>query len=349
MRATTERMALLETLGKVKSAVPGKHLVPVVASVLVRADGGQITLVGTNLEVALTASCKATVGLQGAVAVRPKDLEAFLKAAKADTVTLSTKGNTLRIEAGASAATLEGYAAEDYPAVPGVKGHEVLVAGLASALAQVSYAMAQETFRPVLAGVCLSADKGKMTVVAADGFRLAETTVKSRGPLDRTVVPTKVVGLVEKLMPDKISLYRDEKNISFIGDGLVLTAMIIQGEYPNYKQVIPKNGSPMTVDSTTLMDALRMVAITLPDNNAIQLQTKGSNLLVSTKNSGKGETEVKVPARGKVKIAFDARYLKDLLARTSGPMTLRTKNAQSPGVVKQNGTLHVLMPMNVEW
>jgi len=342
-------MTLLETLGKVKSAVPGKHLVPVAASVLIRAAGEQITLVGTNLEVALIASCKATVSRRGAVAVRPKELETFLKAAKADTVTLSTKGNTLRIEAGASSTTLEGYAAEDFPSVPGVKGKPVPVTGLASALKQVSYAMAKDGCRPVLNGVCLTADKGKLAVVAADGFRLAETTVKSRGPLDRTVVPEKAVGIIERLMPDKISLYRDEKNISFVGDGLVLTAMITQGEYPNYKQVIPKGGSPMTVDSTALMDAFKTVAVTLPDNNAIRLETKGGKLIVSTKDSGKRETVVKVPAKGKVKIAFDARYLKDLLARVSGPMVLRTTTAQSPGVVKQNGTIHVVMPMFVEW
>jgi DNA polymerase III subunit beta len=159
--------------------------------------------------------------------------------------------------------------------------------------------MAKDDCRPVLAGICLSADKGKMTLVAAsDGFRLAETTAKSRGPLDQTVVPSKAVGIIEKLMPGKVSIYRDEKNISFIGDGLVLTAMITQGQYPNYKQVIPKNGSPLTVDSSALKDALSLVAITLPNNNAVRLRTKGSNLIVSTKNDEKGETEAKVPAKG---------------------------------------------------
>ncbi|MFO7774130.1 MAG: DNA polymerase III subunit beta [Dehalococcoidia bacterium] len=350
MRATTQRMALLETLGKVKSAVPGKHLLPVCTSVLIRAGGGEVTLVGTDLDVMLTASCKATVTRQGAVAVPPRALEAFLKGTKADTVALSLVNKKfLKIEAEATT-TLEGFEAENFPPALGVEGKAAEVTGLASALKGISYAMAKEDVsRPVLTGVCFTPDKGRIALAASDGFRLAETSVKVKGQLAQTIVPGKAVQLIEKLMPGKVSIHRDEKYISFIGDGLVLTTMFTYGTYPNYKQVIPKNGSPLTVDSAALKDALSLAAITLPDNNAVRLRTKGSNLVVSTKNDEKGETEAKVPAKGRVKIAFDARYFKDVLARASGPITLRTKNAQSPGVVKQNGTVHVLMPMHVEW
>ena len=356
MRATTQRGALLETLGKVKSAVPAKHPLPICTSVLIRAGGGQVMLTGTDLEVGLTASCKATVTRQGAVSVSPRSLEAFLKVVKAETVTLSLVGkNHLKIEAGATT-TLEGYEAEDFPPVPGVRGKAVEVTGLASALKQISYAMAKDDVRPVLNGVCLTPDGGAVLLAAADGFRLAETKVKAKGQLEQTVMPSKAVKLIEKLMPGKVSIHKAKPKqpagnptISFVGEGLVLTANATAGSYPNYKQVIPKNGSPVTVDSKALRDALDVVSITLPDNNAVRFQTRGGNLVVSAKNADKGETEVKVPAKGKVKIAFEANYLKDLLTRTSGPITLRTRDAQSPGVVKQNGTIHVLMPMSVQW
>ena len=356
MRATTQRGALLETLGKVKSAVAAKHTVPVCGAVLIRAGGGQVTLTGTNLEVALTASCKAIVTRQGAVAVLPKTLEAFLKAVKVETITLSLVGkNHLKIEAGATT-TLEGFEAEDFPLVPGVKGKAVEVTGLASALKQISYATSKDEARPVLNGVCFTPDNGRIALAAADGFRLAETTVKAKGQLEQTIVPARAVQLVEKLMPGKVSIHRkkDEQSaeyphISFVGDGLVLTAMVTKGIYPSYKQVIPKGGSLLTMDKGALKDALDMVSVTLPDNNIVRLRTRGSNLVVSTKNEEKGETEVKVPAKGKAKIAFDIRYLRDILARTNGQTILRTRNAQSPGVVKQNGTIHVIMPMFVEW
>jgi len=356
MRATTKRGALLETLGKVKSAVAAKHTLKVLSAILIRAGGGQLTLTATNLEVSLTAFCKATVTRQGAIAVLPKTLEAFLKAVKSETVTLSLVNNKLlRVEAGA-VTTLEGFEAQEFPDVPGVKGKAVEVRGLADALKQISYAMAKDDGRPVLAGVFFRPNDGNLVLAASDGLRLAETKVKAKGCVEETVVPAKAVQLVEKLMPGKVSVHRAKEprpnhrgTISFVGDGLVLTAMVIEGTYPNYEQVIPKNGSPLVVDSKALRDALDTVSITLPDNNAVRLQSGRGKLIVSTKDDEKGQTEIKVPAKGKAMIAFNIHFLKDVLAKTSGKVTLRTSAKESPGVVRQNGTIHVLMPMFVEW
>ena len=356
MRATTQCGALLETLGKVKSAVAVRHTIPVCGAVLIRAGGGQITLTGTNLEVALTASCKATVTRQGAVAVLPKTLEAFLKAVKAETVTLSLVGKThLKVEAGAIT-TLEGFEAKEFPEVHGVRGKAVKVTGLANALKQISYAMAKEDGRPALAGVHFTPENGTVVLAAADSFRLAETKVKAKGQFEQTIVPAMAVQLIEKLMPGKVSIHRQKDgkptgypHISFVGDGLVLTAMVVQATYPNYKQVIPKGGSLLTVDKGALKNALDVVSITLPDNDAVRLHTRGGNLVVSTKDEDRGETEIKVPAKGKAKIAFNIHCLRDMIAKTSGQTILRIKNAQTPGVAKQNGTIHVLMPMFVQW
>jgi len=356
MRATTQRGALLETLGKVKSAVAARHTLPILGSILINASGGQLIITGTDLEVALTASCKANVTRRGAIAVLPKTLEAFLKAVKADTVTLSLVSKVrLKVEAGAIT-TIDGFEAKEFPEVPSVRGKPIEVAGLANGLKQVSYAMAGDEARPALTGVSFASENGAMFLAASDGFRLAETKVKAKGQIEQTIVPAKAVQLIEKLMPDKVSIHRTKARsqgkrptISFVGDGLVLTAMAIQAQYPNYKQVIPKNGSPLTVDNKALKDALDITSITLPDNEAVRLQTRGSNLIVSTKDTNKGETEVKVPAKGKAKTTFNARFLKDLLRKTDSPLKLRISSPQSPGVVRQNGTIHVLMPMFVEW
>lgn len=356
MRATTQRGALLETLGKVKSAVAVKHTLPVLGAVLIQAGGGQVTLSGTNLEVALTASCKANVSRQGAIAVLPKTLEAFLKAVKAETVTLSRVGKSrLKVEAGA-ATTLEGFEAKEFPKVQGVRGKAVVVTGLANALKQISYAMAKEDGRPVLNGVHFAPESGAVVLAASDGLRLAETKVKAKGQFEQTIVPARAVQLIEKLMPGKVSVHRAKNgkstrypHISFVGEGLVLTAMIIQGTFPNYKQVIPKGGSLLTVDKGALRNALDVVSITLPNNDIVRFQTRGGNLVVSTKDEDRGETEIKVPAKGKAKIAFNMRYFRDIIAKASEQVILRIRDAQTPGVVKQNGTIHVLTPMSVQW
>ena len=354
MRATTQKGALLETLGKVKPAVAAKNRLPIIQNILIRAGGGRLTLTGTDLEVSLTASCKASVSRQGVIAVLPKTLEAFLKTVKSETVTLSlVNGNSLRVEAGA-VTTIEGQEAKEFPDIAGVRGKPVLVTGLANGLKQISYAMAKvEGSKPVLAGVFFHPNGGNLVLAAADGHRLAETKVKANGRVEEAVVPAKAVQLVQKLMPGKVSVHsakpreNQRPSISFVGNGVVLTSMVIVGTYPKYEQVIPKNGSPLRVDGKVLRDALATVSITLPDNKAVRLQTVRGKLLVSTKNEG-SETEVKVPAKGKATVAFNMAYLKDVLANTTSPIILRTTNAQSPGVVRQNGTIHVMMPMFVE-
>ena len=354
MRATTQREALLQTLSKVKSAVATKSTLPVLGNILVRAGGGELTLTATDLEVALTASCKANVTRQGAIAVLPKTLEAFLKAVKENTVTLSLVDKThLKVEAGAIT-TLEGFEAQDYPKVPGVKGKAVVVTGLADALKQISYAMARDEARPALTGVHFASENGTMVLAASDGFRLAETKVKSKEQIEPTIVPAKAIQLVERLMPGKVSIHRVKESktrpsISFVGEGLIITALVIVSKFPDYKHIIPKNGSPLTIEKKALQSALDVVKITLPDNNAVRLQTRSGKLIVSTNSEGKGNTEVKVPAKGKAMIAFDINYLKDLIAKTNDKIILRTSGTQNPVAIRQNGTVHVLMPMSVQW
>jgi len=350
MRATTQRGLLLETLGKVKPAVGAKSALPVCASILIRAGGGRLALVATNLEVALTASCKATIGRQGAVAIPASLLEGFLRASKADKIVLSLASpSSLAIEGGGATTVLRGFEAKDFPPIPGVSGLPTVVTGLANALKEVSYAMAKEDSRPVLAGVSFTLKDGKMELAAADGFRLALTTVKARGTLGQVIVPSKAICLIQKLMPGKVSIHKGGDKLAFIGEGLVLTTHAVQGSFPNYENIIPKNGQPVTADSQGLRDALDAVSVTLNDAGIVRLEKKGTKLVVSTENEELGKTEVKLPAKGHGKIAFSALYLKELLARIEGRISLRITDVATPGVVKQGRTLHVLMPMFVQW
>jgi len=351
MRATTQRMALLETLGKVKSVVPSRSVVPICSSILIRADGGVITLTGTDLEVSVSGNCKASISKAGAVCASPKQLESFLRGISAKTVTLSSVGKaSLKVEADNATTVIEGFEAKEFPPVAGVKGKGLEVANLGKALKDTSYAMAKDDTRPVLNGLCFTPiDKG-VELAAADGYRLAKTTVKAKGSLaGQVIIPSKAAQLLEKLMLGKVTIHPGQEDIAFVGDGLALVAKTIQGTYPNYNQVIPKNGSPLTVDRKQLQDALKVIMGMKDAHDRVFLRTRGKALIASRKDEEGGRTEFRVPAKGKVKIAFKGKQLKDLLARVDGQFTLRTTTSQSPGVVKNNGTIHVLMPLNIEW
>jgi len=138
------------------------------------------------------------------------------------------------------------------------------------------------------------------------------------------------------------------ETVSFEAAGIVLVASPIQSTYPNYPQLIPATKTGVTVDRAAVLEALKVIAGIKAENGIVRLQTKGKNLLVWAKGDA-GRTEVKVPARGKAHIAFNLLYLRDMIQKVGSKVTLRTKSPSEPGVVKQNGTTHVLMPMFVQW
>jgi DNA polymerase III subunit beta len=350
MKCYVQRRELLETLSRVKPAVAVRATLPVCQSILLRAVSGQIWLTATNLEVALSASCKALVKRQGAVAIPPSLLEGFLKVSKTEEIILSLASqNSLGIEAGEAKTVLHGFEAKDFPPVPKVIGLPTVVTGLASALKEISYAMAKEESRPVLTGVWFTPKDGKIELACADGFRLAVTTVKAKGTIDQMIVPGKAIWLIQQLMLGKVSIEKEKAVIKFISDGLILTTPAVQGTHPNYDQLIPRHGKPVTLDSQALRDALGMVLPTLGSSDIVRLQKKKANLIVSTQDEGLGETSVKVPAKGKGKIAFNHTYLKEMVARLEGKISLRITDPATPGLIKDGKTIHVLMPMFVQW
>ncbi|MFH1485829.1 MAG: DNA polymerase III subunit beta [Chloroflexota bacterium] len=242
----------------------------------------------------------------------------------------------------------------------------MVVHNLAHALAEVDYATLHNDTNPILEGICFRpAKKGKATeLVASDSFRLAITTIKPRGTLKEMVVDTKALKLVKQLMLGTITIRQKEEKqkagdgqkastaitlASFESGGLVLTVKPILGTFPNYSQVIPKTNRLLVVERKALAEAVRVVMAIKPGNKQVRLQTKGQNLIVSSQD-GESRSEVKVPAKGKVQIAFDAKCLGDLLHQVDGDkLALRTTTSAAPAVVRQNGTLHVLMPLFVQW
>jgi DNA polymerase-3 subunit beta len=351
MRATVKRNELLDAVSKAKLASSRKATLPILASVLVWAGGGQVIVTGSDLETTLSAGCKASVSRKGAVCVDPTPLEKFLKAVKEDSIIVSQVGKaSLKLELAKGAYTvIEGFDAKDYPEVKAASGKPVTFTGLADAIKQVFYAVATEEARPVLNGIYFRPNGGNVHLVAADGFRLAETKVKCSGKIDEVIVPAATADLVRKLIPGKVLVTRSRGRITFRANGYIISGAEIVGKFPDYEQVIPKNGSPLTVDKKELKRALDIVSITAGNANPVKLFTKRGKLIVSTED-GESRTEVTVPAKGKTQIAFNIKYLADVLKMSSGDkFTLRTTVPSSPGCMRDNGTVHVLMPMFAQW
>lgn len=367
MRARVERGALLELLAKVKSAVPSRTSLPVCSSILLKAGQGKLTATANNLDAALTGNCEAAVAKGGAVCTQPRSLESFLKAVDADNVALATTGkDTLKVEASQISTTIRGFEAQDFPPNPLLNGRAKAseITGLRQALDEVDYAMANDDTRPVLNSICLRPVNGKIELAASDGLRLAVTALKVKGTLPEVVIPSTAVKLLKRLMPEKVTARVYERKlkpvregeqpevrrtVAFEANGLTLMVNPIESSYPEYTHIIPKNGAMLKADAGELRKALKVVSAVKVETNVLRLQTKGKALTLSVEDGDKGRTEARVASHGRVKIAFNKSYFRDLLERLEGQMVLRTNGPQAPVVAKQNGTIHVLMPMFVQW
>ena len=193
MKATVERKEFLVLLDKLLLVVPARTVVPICTCVVLKAQKDRIVGVANNLEVAVSATCPATILATGEVCVEARTLANFVRGIKAKAMTLSTskKAPGLQVEADNVSTSFDTQKVEDFPPVPEIpKGPILKVEGLAQALAKVEFAAATDNTRPVLNAVCLTPKKGgKVELVAADGFRLNITTAKASGKFQGHVIP----------------------------------------------------------------------------------------------------------------------------------------------------------------
>lgn|GEM_PF-1911612 len=384
MKVTTARRDLLELLGKLQPVAKSRHLLPILSHYLVETDknGKEVKATASNLEVFLSGKCKAKVAEKGAI-LMPLSIMDFLKATKAEQVTVcgirtgkkvmvyeSPKEGeaekpkcrmayswSVKVEANGVTNTLSSENPEDFPPVRAAGGKKVEIANLEKSLKQVSHAIATEDTRPVLACACLTSKKGSVELAAADGFRLAVTNASAKGKLaEQVLISLRAIKLIEKLCPGKVTMQVSPKPetpgsqwATFESNGLVLTALVTKGTFPNYAQLIPNKGHYLTVATKDLKEAVMMAGITANKGSGIiRLQAGKKGLLVSARNEDE-VTESMIPVQGKIKAAFHYKYLMDILNRVGERFTIRTTTPSAPGVVKANGTTHVVMPMDVQW
>lgn len=351
MKCTTNRQELLSLLGKLESVAKGRHSLPVLGSILLKAEKGKITALVNDLEVILTGAVKAKIFSPGEVCV-PLSLLSLLRATKANDVTLTLKNkDTIKVEIGNVTSTLEGIDASEFPDsfVP-LKGKGVVVEDILYGLGQIAYAMAKECSRPVLNGVCLFPKKGSIELVAADGFKLGTTTLKAKGKLPSpTILPYMAVMAIQRLVKGVVTIRVHEtehtRKVSFQSDGITVCTTAITGEYPNYKQLIFKGGKSLKVDREDLAQAIKICCHDKLDKNPIiRLRSKRGALIVSNK-----ETKTEIPAQGYAKYAYDGYQLMTVVSLLGKVVELRQKSPSNAGMFKSNGTTHLLMPKFVQW
>ena len=365
METRVARKDLLAELIPMQGVVERKSTIPVLSHILLRAEGGELHLAATDLDVSLTASCEAEIQGDGAIAVQARKFIEIMRAASGDEVHLLLENeNQLRIEVGRSRFKINGLSAEDFPTLPEVSSDGRLAIPyqqLSEMISKVLFAVSTEESRFQLNGALMKFTDGVLSIVATDGYRLAlvENDLDGATEGDGVLVPRKALQELQRLDGDgTISFGRGEHHLSFRVGPRELTCRILEGSFPDYDRVIAKdNDKVVIIDRSALNEAVQRVALLTGDRaRAIRCEFGDDGLTVSATNPDLGEATEELECSvegGDVRIGINPDYLSNFLAAVGTDkvrLELKDENTQCVGFPVDGGDrryLCVVMPMRI--
>jgi DNA polymerase-3 subunit beta len=335
-----------------------------------------LKLSATDLDISISAWIGARVDSEGVTTIPARLLNDFVAQLPAETtdIELPDGERQVRIACARHEATINIMNADDFPAIESLtEGISIdsNAAELKHAIDRVEFAAANDDTRPVLTGVSFKTDGETLTLAAADGFRLAVADVAlANAPTEALdiIVPARALRELSRLMGDSddafvIRVNNEKTKILFGRPDFEIVAQLVQGTFPNYQQLIPSEWSTRTIiDADQFSRSARIAAVLARDGSGIvrvQITPEGDDssgkLVLSARADeiGDNQNELEAQVEGEAaQIAFNSRYLKDVLDALSGDIALETTSPSSQGVfrsVNDDSYLHVVMPMFVQW
>jgi len=359
---------LARGLSVVSRAVSARNTLPVLANVLLKTEDAGLKLTATNLEIGVTYWVPGMIDTDGATTVPARLLTDIVNSLPAgDRVDLELQGAaTLRIRSGRFETHVKGIDADDFPAIPTAGERpttRVSQKVLKQALEETAFAAASDEARPILTGVLARFEGDRLTLAAADNYRIAVKTVALMDPVEDTavVIPARSLNELIRILADTddsvdIVLSSARNQILFHMEGVDLVSRLIDGQFPPYQNVLPKAHTTRAVlEREDLLKAVRLAALIASSSaNIVKLQVgvDGDAGVTVTANAEVGDNEGRVEAQvdgDGTTIAFNARYLTDVLDKVHAEQfALELNGPLSPGVFRPLGDdtyVHVVMPV----
>jgi DNA polymerase-3 subunit beta len=372
MKLRIKKEEILTGLQRIQGVVDKKNTMPILSNLLLVADSKGIEIIATDLEIGLRGRYDAEVEEGGSVAVSAKKMYEIVRELPEEDIQIRVEDgtNAVKIMSGHSQFKLVGLPREEFPSLPDVAEEGMItIAGdaLRDMIKKTLYAAGENDARYVLNGlfVHLAPGKGALNIrmVGTDGHRLSliDGVVEAKHKEESVIVPKKAMMELRRLLEEDSSQTGFQVGFSknhalFKRDGLVMVSKLIDGNYPNYQQVIPaKSSKKVSVPRDLLTHAVKRVSILAKDKtNAVKLQLQKNTLLLSTNNPEVGEAneELAVEYSGEdLAIGFNSRYLLDVLTAMDRPtISLELNDSLSPCLITEEGNdLYrcVVMPMRV--
>jgi DNA polymerase-3 subunit beta len=364
MKVNILRDNLFKLIQTVYPVIPTRTTLPILTHILLEAKRNTIQVTGTNLELGITSSLEAEVQEEGAVAVLAKQLHDLLKELPNETLYLQARKNQqLNVEYKKGSFKIMGLPREEYPKLPTTNGQDVVVINqgvLKTMLSMTSFAISKDETRFVLTGTLFKVKDGWLHLVATDGRRLAKI---DRQPQQTTaqdiqkIVPEYAVNELTRLLTEEsqdVKITFKENQVSFELGNTTLISRLIDGKFPNYEQVIPKEDpNKLSIKRQDFLAATRRVALlSTKDSPSIQMDLKPDHLVISKQTPEMGEAKETVEATftGKeFSIGFNPDYLMDVLKiLPEEDVEFELPGPDKPGVIRtKDHYLYIVLPMQL--
>lgn len=361
MKFQIEKEILLDGIQKTQSVITPRATLPILSHILIETQQDTIKLTATDLDIGITCVLPVNVQEQGAISVPAKRFNDIIRELPEDKITINTKKNNLVvIETQPCQFKILGLNREDFPKLPEIKESGVVKLDqvvLKEMLQLTSFAVSLDETRYILNGTLFKIQKNNLILVSTDGKRLAFVEKKLQQETDKNIqiiIPIKVIHeLNRNLQEGELSAVFGSNQVLFDLGNLVIISRLIEGEFPDYQQVIPGvSENKMRIGREAFLLAIRRAALlTTPDYQAVKMEIFKNKLVVSkaTPDIGESREEVDVEYKGKeMAIGFNPQYLIDALKNlTVDTIELELTDSEKPGVIRTNGYVYIVLPMRL--
>ena len=363
MKFKVAKSTLLEGLQAVQNVVGIRSTLPILSNVLLTAAKGKLTLTTTDLDVSVRCTIDAEVSKTGAGTLPARRLASIIRELPDSVVEIAIDDKDVAtVECSSSNFKIIGLSKDEFPPTPKADGkysYTIEQSVFKEMLKMTHYAASNDETRFVLNGVLLSFKEGKLTVVATDGRRLALVEHEVEFPTEAEtdmIIPTKAVNELHHTLADEgdLKIFAKDNQVLFEFGNISVSSKLIEGTYPNYKQVIPAQcDERITIERESLLTALKRVSLIVTDkSNAMKVTFDDNNLelLLNVPDVGEARDTIPIKYSGKkLSVAFNPEFMMDPLRNLTGDeVFFELTDEISPSVIKCSiPFLYVLMPVRI--
>src|SRR3954462_11944690 len=363
MKVACSREELTQKLGIVSRGVSTRTAVQILGAILLKAESGQLTLAATDMELSLRASLEANVDGEGAVVVPGRLLVELARLLPDAEVSIEQRADegVIHVSSGSFESRLNTYTAEDFPRLPDAEGlerHTVDRDALLETIARVGRSASRDESRPVLTGVLVRFEPGKLVMAATDSYRLSvkETPLEGSIPELEAIVPARALTELARIGQgaEQIELGVHENQVVFGVDGVWLTTRRIDGQFPNYKQLIPESfDHEVPLPREEALEVVRRIAVMAQRNSPLRLRFADGELTVSAQTQDVGEARESPRGASKgepLEIGFNAEFLRDGVESVVGEqLRMKLISPLRPAVLQgeSDDFLYLIMPIRL--